>query len=577
MVLGPVLPASFALDSTTGIWREANTPPEQGRVRVAASPEILGVLRKARDLSVGSLDLAQAATSGSLRYHLGVRRADLLRPVEGSLRGRVLEVGAACGALTRYLGETATQVVALEDALPQAIMARHRCRDLANVELVHADVARFAQADGGRGAFDAICAVDAFDATPFRGPGAREAWLGCLARCLTDDGALVLAADNRLGISYLAGAPEVGSGLPFASLHQPDNGARLCLGQAEWRALLERSGFADVTFYYPFPCHRFPAVILTEAGARAPGHLLANLAPRLGTAQQGPRFGRAFSEERLVGAAAQNGMLDALANAFLIVARRRAPSAAAHQATQRRPLAYIYSSERPKRFAKQTVLVQEGGGVHVERARLYPDLPPQRGLLRLVLCTAPYQDLPCYLNALEDIVNTPGWRVADVAHWALPWLQLLQSKVVPTPPGIAEEFGDLPHVPGQWLDLCPLNLLRAPDGSLVAFDQEWQLARPVPLHWIWLRGLYNAFAASKSVARPDAQVSRMVLGLMLQVSQTLGQTLPTPTVHALLRLEERYFWSSINFFVQAQLQVRADYPLEARPAPAAARPLQPSA
>ena len=51
-------------------------------------------------------------------------RANAVRALTLPTQSRVLEIGAGCGAITRYLGETFEQVDALEPMLARARVAR---------------------------------------------------------------------------------------------------------------------------------------------------------------------------------------------------------------------------------------------------------------------------------------------------------------------------------------------------------------------------------------------------------------------------------------------------------------------
>jgi hypothetical protein len=65
-------------------------------------------------LSSTSTELAAGIIDWPSYYHLSHLPSNLLRPVSELLAGDVLEVGAGCGALTRFLGEAARTVVALD-------------------------------------------------------------------------------------------------------------------------------------------------------------------------------------------------------------------------------------------------------------------------------------------------------------------------------------------------------------------------------------------------------------------------------------------------------------------------------
>ena len=129
--------AGYALSQPASFWIRpgyagiAYSDGDETEQRLAA------ILASAADLSVFSRELAVQRTDWASLYHLSGSRANLLRPFRERLeQAEVLEVGAGCGAITRYLGECGARVLALEGSPRRAAMARSRTRDLANVTVV---------------------------------------------------------------------------------------------------------------------------------------------------------------------------------------------------------------------------------------------------------------------------------------------------------------------------------------------------------------------------------------------------------------------------------------------------------
>jgi hypothetical protein len=97
---------------------------------------IHSILASVKDRSVHSLELEGAIKDWTTYYHLSSQRSVFLRSIRHLFQGRVLEIGAECGALTRFLGETGSDVIAIEPVAERAEAARVRCSDLANVRVV---------------------------------------------------------------------------------------------------------------------------------------------------------------------------------------------------------------------------------------------------------------------------------------------------------------------------------------------------------------------------------------------------------------------------------------------------------
>ena len=127
----------YRFESNSNVWLR----PAYSSIAYSDGDEfeerLANIIGQATDLSVFSIELRQKCTDWASLYHLSSSRANILRPMESILQGAdVLEVGAGCGAITRYLGESGANVIALEGSLRRAAIARSRTRDLDNVDVV---------------------------------------------------------------------------------------------------------------------------------------------------------------------------------------------------------------------------------------------------------------------------------------------------------------------------------------------------------------------------------------------------------------------------------------------------------
>jgi 16S rRNA A1518/A1519 N6-dimethyltransferase RsmA/KsgA/DIM1 with predicted DNA glycosylase/AP lyase activity len=96
------------------------------------------VFTKSADLSSNSYELEQYIRDWSTEYHLSRNRSQLLRGFDFDKRKKVLEVGCGCCAITRFLGETFEDVLAIEGSEIRARLARLRTKNMDNVSILSA-------------------------------------------------------------------------------------------------------------------------------------------------------------------------------------------------------------------------------------------------------------------------------------------------------------------------------------------------------------------------------------------------------------------------------------------------------
>ena len=91
-----------------------------------------------------------------------------------------------------------------------------------------------------------------------------------------------------------------------------------------------------------------------------------------------------------------------------------------------------------------------------------------------------------------------------LARWAEPWVSLLKNNLVPTAPGC---------LPPQFIDCTPFNCVRDASGRLVYIDAEWSAAEPVPLSWVFIRGLAYSLGDCLQPGWPSTDRRSIVVAL----------------------------------------------------------------
>lgn len=494
---------SYIYDADTGLWLREGAPVSWGysdgdQVEQA----LLEAVQACRDRSVLSEELARQIHDWPTRYYFSARRANLLRPFASLLSGRVLEVGAGCGAVTRYLGETAAEVVALEPSARRARVAAARCHDLANVRVVVDELESFARTGE---TFDAVTLIGVLEyAHRFCDrPDAALHWLRLARGMLRPGGTLLLAIENKLGLKYFAGAAEDHLGRPMLGIGDlyEARGPRTW-GRAELEAMLHQAGFARTGFAVPLPDYKLPTTVLLSEGTDAMPGFDGGAALAEAAALRDPDLGLAplFPVDRTWSVLAENGLLVDLANSFLTVAR---VDAAGHVYGEDNAnvSAYHYSAERRVAYCKEAVFVRDAGGARVVRRRLAPGAGQEPGTLRFGLVDEPYVPGQAWSRALYRGLRRDGWRAGGFAAWLHDWMVRV-CETAGVAAAVAGNWDAGLRLPGDCIDLLPHNLVVATDGTARFIDREWEREDGITLGYLVFRGLFETLSACPPVARP---------------------------------------------------------------------------
>ena len=517
---GTAMSSRYAFDAGCGVWLRH----EDGDIFDYSDGDeveerIAGILRDATDTSLFSMELAAHQIDWPSIYHLSPTRANLLRPLDGLLGGaRVLEVGAGCGAITRYLGEVGAQVTALEGSMRRASIVASRCRDLDNVKVIYD---RFDQAELEHG-YDVVTLIGVLEYARIYGSGVDpvQDTLERARRLLKEGGVLVIAIENQLGLKYFAGMDEDHLGRPMAGIEDHyDASGVVTFGRAELDDRLRQAGFENVEFALPFPDYKLPISIVLPAALDKAGFSAADFACQAVRADQQLRHAPLFSMPQAFNVLGRNELLADLANSFLVLAGKSGKSPGfSHIAPGL--LAGHYSSNRLPGFAKSSTFLDRADGIHVCRQWLCAaeDSLRSTALISQKLEDEPYIRGMHWGQALESIISRPGWTCNDIAAWLSVWLEALRSAI-----GLSEEwFNDLDaQIPGIWFDAMPRNLIRGESGSKF-FDLEW-VARP-SLSWGFLlyRGLSDSLISVTRIAPPAQADLAHVPTLIRSVLRSLG-------------------------------------------------------
>ncbi|WP_313283657.1 class I SAM-dependent methyltransferase [Stenotrophomonas indicatrix] len=504
-----------------------------------AENQLLETLRGARDVSVFSSELAAACRDWPSRYHLSTERANLLRPFATSLvpGAQVLEIGAGCGAVTRYLGETGAAVLALEGSWRRATIARERTRDLQNVQVLAERFQDLKLVER----FDVVTLIGVLEYASLFSDSDNPAvdMLQRVRRLLKPGGRLILAIENKLGLKYLAGVPEDHLGTPMVGVENryAEKGPRT-YGRVELDDLLVQAGFAGREFLVPLPDYKMPATVLSGRGLAAPRQRF-DIAPLLSQAvRRDPQLTpTTFNLQRAWPEVSSNGLALDLANSFLVEATSESIAAQTPAV-----LAWHFSTQRAGRFARQTCFVDEPQGVRVESMALADDTTDDAGGVKLVVSgPSDYLQGNLVVDEWRALLTTPGWRMEQMVFLVADYVQALRTLLEQQGAAAGPQWPAAADVlPDDFIDATPSNLMRSGTGEITYFDREWSVPAPT-LGWLLTRALLFTYGGTP-VAPMDADApARSVREWLVQlISQTLNDPAGAAVVDAAM-LDEFHF------------------------------------
>jgi 2-polyprenyl-3-methyl-5-hydroxy-6-metoxy-1,4-benzoquinol methylase len=480
--------AGYFLDSATNVWLNPSYKGIAYNDGDEIETRIFNIIKNATDISTLSTELRQHCTDWPSQYHLTSARANIMRPFEQTLKGaNVLEIGAGCGAISRYLGECGADVLALEGSPRRASIARSRTRDLDNITVLAEKFDQF-KSDHQ---FDVVTLIGVLEYANLFTPGDNPAliMLQRVRQLLKPEGKLIIAIENQLGLKYFAGAPEDHFGRPMVGIEgRYGKDEAQTFGRPVLTSLLQQAGFDKFSFLAPYPDYKLPSSIVTEAGF-AHQHFDAS-AFASQSVKRDPQLPEIcnFSLELAWPVVFANDLGLETSNSFLIIT-----SPTQQALVPAGDLAYHYSTTRLASYCKETIFSSnDDGGITVRyqrlsRASAASDVNHQH-LAFVCPETDQYVLGKPLSQAFIHIVTQDGWTFEQVGQFVSRYVSILNAFAKAD--GFSADTASISaELPGYFLDCMPQNIMTDVQGAHTFIDKEWQLTSPVETNHLVFRSL----------------------------------------------------------------------------------------
>ena len=453
------------------------------------------IFREAADVSLFSPELRAKIKDWPSLYHLSPLRFSILDCLGFHNRHvKVLELGAGCGAVTRWLGEHFTTVCTVEGSIERAKLARQRCRDLPHVKVFSANFLDVKLEKE----FDIVTLIGVLEYSSLYDPVHRGnpfqsslTTLKCVRDSLKESGVLVLAIENKFGIKYFSGAREDHSGRYFDSIQgYPNHSGAVTFGVSELTRLLHESGFGTLDFYLPFPDYKHATTIINAQVDPSP-YYLHNWIETPFPDIEAKRQVLLFNEGLVVRELCKANLLKDLSNSFLILAYAGEKEGTCEQlGLDEKWIVKHYSLNRYPAFCKRTTLLGNRDGllkIHAEtpfgNATSRDNI---RRVLSHVLCHDEYHPGNLLLFEVFEMLLSRNFR----SRFSYFLLKVNQFILEHFSAGYKDAVG-IPMLDGTSLDITPWNIIVEEDtGRWKMIDVEWNFNHVIPIDLVLWRNLY---------------------------------------------------------------------------------------
>ncbi|MBD1878298.1 glycosyltransferase [Coleofasciculus sp. FACHB-T130] len=451
-------------------------------------------LKKVSDLRCHSSELVGYIRNWPSEYHLSPKRSNLLRPILLNKGSSILELGAGCGAITRYLGENVDKVIAVEGSDKRANIAALRCRDLENVQIVHGNFQNIEFNEK----FDVVTLIGVLEYSGqyINSGNPQQQALEIAKRHLKNDGILILAIENKLGLKYFAGCSEDHTGILFDGLEGYSSGSLVrTFGKQELEKLLKISGFTDIDFLYPFPDYKLPDVVirLNETSPHYSTPFLYNWLGYVNSRDYSNRKIEIFEEFLVTKQIEANGFLSQVSNSFLVLAS--GGKLISEKFLDPEAIVWKYNVMRSKEFMTQLCLRRNrsDGSLFLKREPIYTELTLEQE-------TDPTKELKHYANEstqivsgttlIEQIIQAIRFRASGDEEFLKSCINIWYKFLVKE---AQRCLGSKTELPGNYVDCTPWNLIVTPKGALNYIDREWSYLARLPIKFILFRGFLGIY------------------------------------------------------------------------------------
>lgn len=459
-------------------------------------------------------EMLKSGSSWPVLYHFSDIRENLLEWYPFRKNATVLEIGAGCGALTGLLSRKAEHVTCIELSKKRSMVNASRNAGCGNVTIY---IGNFKDIEPNlTETYDYITLIGVLEYASLYLDGENPylEMLKTAKKRLKNDGRLMIAIENKMGLKYWNGAPEDHTGAIGSGLNDYSCGEHVrTFSKDELTELLREVGFTSHQMYYPVPDYKLPEAVYSEC-----------IQPRCGAVRNYrkdydmPRLYR-FNEAVLSDQICEDGMFPYFSNSFLLIAGESTQQCLFEKYSRCRKKEFRIRTEvflEEKKWYVKKMALHQDAGPHIadlkenERkwAGILTDIQCVRGCLEQGAYVTPYIDGAQLDQIFYQYRHNPSMFTEQFLYYIRNYLTPDDGKLMPfkVTPSFIEVFGE--NFPDKKrslaftnIDLIFSNLKLAKDGRLYSFDCEWCFGFPVPYEYVVWRAAFALYDEYKAYFR----------------------------------------------------------------------------
>ena len=216
--------------------------------------------------------------SWPIMYHLSHVRENIVGWIPMNGTEEVLEIGSGCGAVTGALARGAKHVTCIELSKKRSLINANRHKDMDNIEILLGNFEEVEKTLTKKYDLITLIGVLEYGGSYIESEEPYKNFLQMIANHLSENGKIVIAIENKMGMKYWAGCKEDHLSKYYAGIegYEDVNHVRT-FSKPELDELVKDAGFRHVTYYYPYPDYKFPNAIYSDEFLPKQGDLTDNL------------------------------------------------------------------------------------------------------------------------------------------------------------------------------------------------------------------------------------------------------------------------------------------------------------